>query len=218
MISSVRGEVAEVGEDRVYVAVAGGTFVLELLVPASDVPFWRESLGESAYLHTRFYLEGDSSGGNSEPRLLGFRSVVDRRFFELFITVKGIGPRKALRALTVPCADIAAAIESKDARFLSGLPGIGKRTAEQVIAELSGKASDFAVGGRASGGGSGAVAPGGGGRRPAAQEDAILTLLALGDRRSEAEALLDRVLAESPGLTTADQLVRAMLLLRGVRS
>src|SRR5206468_886755 len=68
----------------------------------------------------------------------------DKRFFEKFITVKGIGPKTALRALTVPVGEIAQAIEEKNARFLVQLDGIGKRTAELIIAELAGKVAEFA--------------------------------------------------------------------------
>ena len=47
-----------------------------------------------------------------------------------------VGAKTALRALTVPVGEIAQAIESKDPRFLIQLDGIGKRTAELVIAEV----------------------------------------------------------------------------------
>jgi Holliday junction DNA helicase RuvA len=72
--------------------------------------------------HTLLYLQGDANGGNLEPRLIGFLRREDKKFFEKFITVKGIGPKKALKALAVPVGEIAHAIESKDAKFLVELP------------------------------------------------------------------------------------------------
>jgi len=54
--------------------------------------------------------------------------------------------------------------------------------------------------------------------RSAAEEDAIATLMALGERRTEAEHLLDRAIQSSPGLKTTDAFVREMLRLRTVRS
>lgn len=224
MITSVRGVLTEVFDDRIVVAMGGESILLELLVPAADPPDWRDALGQTVQVHTRLYLEGDgSSGGGGELRLLGFRSVADRGFFELFITVKGIGPRKALRALTLPTAEVAAAIDSRDTRRLSGLPGIGKRTAEQIIAELSGKVSEFrAVGagrpGRVGPELAAAGAAAAGSSFSSEQEDAILTLVALGERRTDAEQLLQRALGNAPQLTTTDQLVRAMLQLRIARS
>src|SRR3989304_1432793 len=58
--------------------------------------------GQKVTLHTMEYLEGSAAGGNMIPRLVGFLHPEDRAFFERFITVKNIGVRKALKALTIP--------------------------------------------------------------------------------------------------------------------
>src|SRR5438105_4941493 len=135
MISSLTGELRRVDEDRVHLQV--GPMLCELLVPASDVPLLQAAIDEEMTFHTMLYLEGDAGGGNLEPRLLGFLRPEDKAFFQLFITVKGIGPKKALRALVLPVGEIAQAIESKDAKFLVELPQIGKRMAELIVAELA---------------------------------------------------------------------------------
>src|ERR1051326_7449165 len=127
MIASLSGELRRVEQDKVYLAV--GPMVCEVLVAGSDVVELQESVGTEVTFHTVFYIQGDASGGSLEPRLIGFLRDEDKQFFEKFITVKGIGPKTALRALTVPVGEIAQAIEAKDARFLSSLKGIGKRTA-----------------------------------------------------------------------------------------
>lgn len=210
MISALTGIVAWVGEDRLHLQVS--SLLMELLIPASDAPVLNGAVGEELTLHTVFYLEGDASGGFIEPRLIGFLRPEDRRFFEKFITVKGIGPKKALRALILPAGEIAAAIENKDTRVLCQLPSIGKRMAEQIIAELSGKVGEFV-----------ALGPTDRPSTPAAhsrsriEEDALATLMVLGERRAEAENLLERVRATHPELTSADALVREMLRLRTVR-
>src|SRR5215218_7427000 len=129
MISALTGVLHQVEEDRVHLRV--GAMLFEALVPASDVPLLQAGVGEQMTFHTILYLEGDASGGNMEPRLIGFLRPADKRFFEKFITVKGIGPKKALRALVYPAGEIAQAIEAKDSKFLVGLPQIGKRMAEQ---------------------------------------------------------------------------------------
>src|SRR5687767_15386957 len=144
MISAITGELKRVEEDRVHLQC--GPILYELLVPAADVTELQVNLGEQITFHTILYLEGDAARGNLEPRFIGFIRVEDRKFFERFTTVKGIGVKTALRALTVPVGQIAQAIESRDARFLVGLDGIGKRTAELIVAELSGKVKDFATG------------------------------------------------------------------------
>src|SRR5256885_16362217 len=130
MISALTGELRRVDDGRIHMQV--GPMLFELLVPAADVPLLQAGVGQEMTFHTVFYLEGDASGGNLEPRLLGFIRLEDKEFFQLFITVKGIGPKKALRALALPVGEIAQAIESKNARFLTELPQIGKRMAELI--------------------------------------------------------------------------------------
>src|SRR5216110_1793120 len=175
MISAISGELKRVEEDRV--SLQCGPILYELMVPAADVTELQVNLGEQVTFHTIFYLEGDAARGNLEPKLIGFLRADDRKFFELFTTVKGIGPKTALRALTVPVGQIAAAIESRDARFLVGLDGVGKRTAELIVAELSGKVGRF-VTDRAA-----VVTPAS--QRSQAEEDAIALMVAGGERRSD---------------------------------
>ena len=106
--------------------------------------------------------------------------------------------------------EIASAIEGKDTRFLIGLPEIGKRTAEQIVAELAGKAKSFAaahfVDPRA--------AKPAAARHDAAADDAVAALVALGERRADAEALLERVRLAHPDVKATDALLREMLQLR----
>ncbi len=78
-----------------------------------------------------------------KPVLIGFQSLEDKAFFQEFITVDAIGPMKAVKAMGKPISDIAMAIEKKDTQFLAGLNGIGKRTAEKIIATLNGKVERF---------------------------------------------------------------------------
>ena len=211
MISAITGELHRVDEDRLHLRV--GPVVVEMLIPASDVPLLQAGVGQEMTFHTLLYLEGDASGGNIEPRLVGFLKPQDKRFFEKFITVKGIGPKKALKALALPTGDVAHAIETKDTRFLVGLPQIGKRMAELIVAELAGKVGEFVS--ITPGGGTAAIAAG---SRPAVEEDAISTLMALGERRSDAEHLLERARQNNGNLKTTEALVKEMLRMRTVRA
>ena len=211
MISALTGELHRVDEDRLHLRV--GPVVVEMLIPASDVPLLQAGIGQEMTFHTLLYLEGDASGGNIEPRLVGFLRREDKRFFEKFITVKGIGPKKALKALALPTGDVAHAIETKDTRFLVGLPQIGKRMAELIVAELAGKVGEFVS--LSAGAGKGAL---GGSSRPAVEEDAISTLMALGERRLDAEHLLDRARQSNGALKSTEALVREMLRMRTVRA
>jgi holliday junction DNA helicase RuvA len=207
MIAAITGQLHHLGEDRAFLRV--GPVLCEVMVPAADIATLHTQLGGEMTFHTLLYLEGDSAGGNSTPRLLGFLRPEDKKFFELFITVKNIGPRKALRALAAPVGQIARAIEHKDTKFLVELPQIGKRLAEQIVAELSGKVDAFV-------GPAGAIPrPAAAVRRPDAEEDAIAALVQLGERRGDAELLLDRVKSTDPAVVTTNALIHEMLRMRG---
>lgn len=209
MIAALTGQLVRVVEPHVLVQV--GPLLYELLVPAADLASLRDAVGQADLtLHTMLYLEGDPNRGNLEPRLLGFNRWEDKKFFELFTTVKGIGPKTAMRALTVPVAEIAKAIESRDVRFLVKLDGIGKRTAELMVAQLAGKVGRFA--GSVTTGAARRAAPA---TRSPAEEDAIALIVEGGERRADAEQLLARAKLANPDLNTTEALWQAMLRLRG---
>lgn len=196
MIARIRGTVDEVRANSVYIDVDDITY--EVLIPAVNVAELQTRVGQRVTLHTLQYIEGNTSFGNLVPRLIGFLTEVERDFFLRFITVPSIGISKGLKAMTMPIADIAGAIESRNVAVLQQLPGIGKRTAEKAIAQLHGKLEGFHVG-------AGLPAP-----TSAAQSiqgEAVDALMALGYRRSEAEDLIGRTLAAGAKAESAEQLI-----------
>lgn len=192
MIARIVGRLEEMVDATALIDTGTGMWY-EVLIPACDVERLTRRLGQEVVLHTIHYLEGDPSHGTQTPRLIGFLADADRDFFKLFTTVKGIGIRKALRAIVRPVAELAAAIQAKDSKFLVGLPEIGKRTAEQIVAELHGKVEAFA----------GEVPATAEPELPKAAGEAIAVLVQLGERRADAVGLVRRVLetyktADSP--------------------
>ena len=208
MIVRINGKIEYVGKDTVHVGT--GDVVRELLVPAADIPFLQSKAGQTVTFFTLEYLDGNPSFGNLVPRMIGFLRADDREFFELFTTVKNIGTKKALKALALPTGQIASAIALKDARKLSTLPGVGKRVAEQIIAELHGKVDTFATH-------EGHVA--GGTAMPVSnladyQSQAVEVLVKLGERRPEAENWVERVCTVDPTLKDPQKVVQAVYRLK----
>lgn len=204
MISAVTGRLAAVLEDRVELDV--GPIRYELLVCAGEIEHLRSHQNQELLLHTLCYLEGDPNRGNLEPRLIGFRRPLEKRFFELFTSVNGIGPRKALKCLIRPIEDVAHAIESSDTRFLVELPQIGKRMAETIIATLSGKMAPFLA----------APVVELKAIKRSTEDEAAISLVCgpqIGLRRVEAESLLERAKRTDPELKRAEDLVPVMLKL-----
>jgi Holliday junction DNA helicase RuvA len=204
MIVKLSGKLEYVGEDCVH--VTQGDLTRELMVPAADIPFLQTKIGSPVTFFTLEYIEGNASFGQLAPKMLGFLRIEDKEFFDLFTTVKGIGTRKALRALAIPTGQIASAIALKDTRKLSSLPQIGKRAAEQIIAELHGKVEKFAV----------ASAPGAipVEQLPDHQQLAIEALVKLGERRPEAENWVTRACQVDPALKDPQRIIRAVYQLK----
>ncbi len=204
MIARMTGRLEEVTDESARIDGGAGLWY-EVRLPAWEVDRLRRRLGQDVVLHTIQLIEGDPTRGAVFPRLIGFSSDADRAFFRAFTKVKGIGIRKALRALVRPVADIAAAIEAQDVDFLTALPEIGKRTAEQIVVELHGKLGAFA----------GEVASSKSEALPEAGEEAVAVLLQLGERRADAVVLVERVLAVAPELTSPEQIIQQAYRLKG---
>ena len=205
MLARITGQLVTVTEGRAQIEV--GPMVIDVLVPGSDVDALTRRRGQHVEFHTMLVLEGVGQGTSMVPRLIGFASAHDRAFFELFTTVKNIGHRKALRALQMPAADIAAAIARRDTAMLVSLPEIGKRTAETIIAELSGKVDSYFDSGAS------ITAPG----DPAASSmgsDAIAMLVALGERPETARQLAERAMSRNPELDSPEDLLAHIMAAR----
>jgi Holliday junction DNA helicase RuvA len=158
-------------------------------------------MGREITLHTMEFLESNGQSGPFVPQMIAFTHQEDKHFFRRFISVKGIGPRKALKALVEPVARIAGWIEEADVRSLTQLPGIGKRAAELIVAELRGKVAEFAM---TSGDAPVAVSN----RLTTAQRDALEVLLAWGEPRADAERWVERAAQLHSDINTPDEWIR----------
>jgi holliday junction DNA helicase RuvA len=217
MIARIEGTLEDVVDGVAEVRVAGG-LVYEVLVPACDAGELLTREGREVSFFTLHYLESQGQGSHFVPRLIGFRSREQRAFFELLTTVKGIGNRKALRAMQVSHARMAEAIAAGDAKFLATLPEIGKRTAESTIVELKGKLDPFLVDPVAAKRAAQAAAVAGVVPLPVGPAaDAEDVLVALGEPRPQARAKIERVVGAAGGEALgADEIVTRALRTRGV--
>ena len=202
MITRLRGQLVEVTDGQALLEV--GAITYQLFIPAADMPALLGRVGEEIELHTLHYLEGGAQGTTLTPRLIGFAEASDRAFFELFTTVKGVGNRKALRALVRPCGELAAAIASSDTDALTALPEIGTRTAQTIIAELSGKVDAYVDAPLAAGE-----------TVPPFAEDAVTILVQMGESHRGARDRVRTALRGDPNIESADQLVEASFQERG---
>jgi Holliday junction DNA helicase RuvA len=112
--------------------------------------------------------------------LFGFTSPDELEFFEMLISVSGVGPRSALAILdTGPLSELSAAIKEGRPDLLTRAAGIGRKTAERVIVELRSKVQSSK---------SGAVV-----EKMQTDSDLVEALMSLGYHRDQARAALGKV-------------------------
>lgn len=134
-----------VGLNEFCATIRLGGFDYEVLLPDIVRRQLQSKLDTEVSLRTIEYLEGNPQQGRLTPRVIGFMNEAELEFFELICSVDGVGVKKALRAMVRPVREIAVAIEEKDIKVLSTLPGIGPAMAERIIAKLRRKMTKFAL-------------------------------------------------------------------------
>lgn len=198
MIAKIYGKVIEKGNNYLIIEVGGICY--EVLIPATVMQRLDESVScdGKISLITYHYLQVEPSKGT--PVLIGFLNEVEKEFFEIFITVSGIGPRAALKALNKPISLIAQAIDEADTDFLKSLPGIGQQRAREIIAKLQNKVGKFGLiqDSRI--------------KKQATkirdiEEEALAVLVQLEYNKSEASKMLKKALDRSPHIETTEELL-----------
>jgi len=198
MIAKIEGKLVKLDTDSALVQI--GAVGYEVMLPGYCINALSDMIGSDITLCTMEYYEGTPAGGNLIPRMVGFLSASERDFFSKFISVKGVGIKKGLKSLSIPIANIAAAIENGDDKTLLSLPSVGKRLAQQIIAELKGKLGDYAIGAEpAQAGTQAAFKP--------FQVEALEILIAWGEKRNEVMELIDMACRRHPDINSAEALV-----------
>ena len=137
MISSISGKVTSKAISSIVVEVGG----VGILVQGPGRVAASLSLGNLVNFHTYLIVREDAL------TLYGFTEISERDFFELLLTVTGVGPKVAQSILANSDATaIATAIISSNHKLLESVPGLGKKGAQRLVLELKDKVSSFAAG------------------------------------------------------------------------
>jgi len=140
MIGYIEGRLLKKEEERVL--ILANQIGYEVLLPAVVMEtIQNKAVGDPLELYIYYH----QTERQPKPVLIGFNMEVEKEFFQYFISVEDIGPMKAVKAMNIPVRDIARAIEDGDASALRRLKGIGSRTAQKIVATLSGKMDKFAL-------------------------------------------------------------------------
>jgi Holliday junction DNA helicase RuvA len=198
VIASLDGVVASLTGDSL-VLEAGGVGYRVFAGPGTLAGL---AVGRRTKLHTHHLVREDLEA------LYGFRTVEELGFFELLITVTGVGPKVGLAIVSSrPVADLQLAILQGDEQVLTAIAGVGKRLAGRIVLELREKVA--AAGGAAAGG----AAAGAG------ETEVAGALVALGYTPTEArEAARGAVAALPPGASLEERVKAALRVLRRDRT
>jgi Holliday junction DNA helicase RuvA len=188
MIDFIEGELVSRSPGQVTLALQGMGFLVSIPLSTYD----KLPLEGRVLLHTHLVPREDAF------HLYGFLTLREREIFLLLTTVKGVGPRLALKVLSgLEPGEFLRAVIDEDTAALCKISGVGRKTAQRLVLELKDAVKHLAVPGRP----------------PAdrAESDAVVALTKLGASRAEAEkAVGSTVKSLSPGAST-EEIVRECL-------
>ena len=187
MIAQIKGILLGIEHQTALIDVSGVGYEVECPISTlCELP----PVGQMVTLLTHFVVREDAQ------LLYGFFTPGDRESFRILIKISGVGPKLAIGILSgLSGDDLARAVECDDLATLTRLPGIGKKTAERLLVELRGRMSSSGQAQATS-----AKSP---------VEDAVLGLIALGYKESEARKAINAISIDPD--TTPEGLIRASL-------
>jgi Holliday junction DNA helicase RuvA len=192
VIASLDGIVGAVAFDSLVIEVGG----IGYRVFAAPGVLATATPGGRFKVHTHHLVRED------QQALYGFRSTEELGFFNLLLTVTGVGPKVALAIVgSRPTAELQLAILMQDQAMLVAIPGIGRKLAERVIFELKEKVAAAGISA------AGTAAPGGG----ASDGDVVAALQALGYSLAEARDAARSTVAMAAAGTSLEDRVKAAL-------
>lgn len=189
MIAHVSGVLVEKFGSSVIVDVHGVGYEIQLAADDYDGAVLDSSVKYYTYHHIR----------EQSQELFGFSSLTAKKLFELLITVQGVGPKAALAILSLGDSEaVRNAIASGDVVYITRASGIGKKTAERVVVDLSDKVghairTDVNIIGLSS------YVPG--------NDEALEALMALGYNLNDATKALEGISTE---LSTSERVTQAL--------
>lgn len=168
MIGSIKGKIILKKEKHLIVETGGVGYKINV---SSDTQMKTGKIGEDAFFHIHTSVKEDAI------ELFGFLSLEELDFFEMLISVSGVGPRTALSILGITTVEtLRRAIGTSDTSYLTKVSGIGKKTAEKIVIELRDKMKEE-----------------GGGTVLQEEMDALEALKSLGYSQNEAREALKKV-------------------------
>ena len=130
MIAYIKGKLTYIQDNAVIIEVQG----IGYEVICANPFVFQSSLNSEVLIHTYHHVREDTQS------LYGFKNEDEKYLFTKLISVSGIGPKSGLAIQgSVDVSEFVSAVEREDEKYLTQFPGVGKKTARQIILDLKGK-------------------------------------------------------------------------------
>jgi Holliday junction DNA helicase RuvA len=196
MIARLNGILVETSTMQCVINVQGVGY--RVTVPLNTF-YELPEIGQPTLLHIHTYVRDDAIN------LYGFHTQEERVVFQMMISVSGIGPKLAINILSgITAREMVKAVMEENIKRLTGIPGVGKKTAERVILELKDKMAKLG----------GESRPGGvieDRNEDRVKDDALSALVNLGYKGSAVKDVVDRIVREATDVPSLDQLLKQAL-------
>jgi|SRR5450830_1849113 Holliday junction DNA helicase RuvA len=194
MIARLAGILLEKQPDRVVLDVRGVGYLVSISFQTfQELP--AASAEAALWIHTHVREDALS--------LFGFATDREKILFEMLIGVSGVGPRLAMTLLSgIPSGELFSALARGDARRLTSIPGIGKKTADRLTLELKEKAGKLAASLE-----SDEIVP--------LSSDVVSALVNFGYKKSEADRVVDALTRRGAPPSFSEFLKEALAALSG---
>jgi Holliday junction DNA helicase RuvA len=194
MIAFLRGRILDKQPNRIIVDVQGVGY--DVSVPLSTY-YDVGDPGADVSLRIHTHVREDAL------QLYGFLTALEQQLFERLIATSGIGPKLAIAVLSgIEPGELVAAVQRADIARLTGIPGIGRKTAERIVLELKDRLAHLVV--------PAGVTPAGAPTGERLRDDLLSALLNLGYHRPIAEKAVDATL-KTNGVATFELALKAAL-------
>jgi len=208
MISRISGKVKKKKEASILIDVSGISY--EVLIPSAVMKTLEVSAQDGEYIELVTYHYYQTDPSRSIPMLIGFLNEIEREFFEQFISVSGVGPKAACRALSLPFSMIADAIDKGDTALLKTLPGIGEQRAREIVAKLQNRVGKF---GLIQDKFVRDIQP----VKGSVKEEALEVLLQLEYKKKEAQDMINKALMNNPDAKSCEEVLNEVYKQKGNR-
>ncbi len=188
MISGLKGKILEIIPGELHLSVESG-MVFKILFPVSNYTQIKEMA--EPFLYTVMKIKDE------DIFLYGFTNQREKALFEKLISISGIGGKTALSFISAfSITELISAIDNGDIRKISSIPGVGKKTAQRVILELTGKL-EFSEDQKD--------------ETVQLREDLVSGLVNLGYSQRQVNELVNRTLRDNPDQKTFEDLFKSLL-------